>query len=125
MSNILDIFIHSIVLLSLDSLFLYNIRDMFSKQIISVQKEPMRINMYGAVACYIFLILALDVFIIQEHASIYKAMILGLVLYGVYETTTYALLKNWKLKTVIIDTLWGALLFGLTVYLSRFILSFL
>jgi uncharacterized membrane protein len=45
-------------------------------------------------------------------------MILGFVIYGVYETTTYALLKKWKLQTVMIDTLWGGILFGLTTMIT-------
>jgi len=42
---------------------------------------------------------------------------LGIVIYGVYETTNYALLKDLSILTVIIDTLWGGLLFASTTYL--------
>ena len=40
-------------------------------------------------------------------------MILGLVIYGVYETTSKALLSEWKWSTVLIDTIWGSIFFGL------------
>ena len=30
--------------------------------------------------------------------------------YGVYDLTTMAILKNWKLTTVVMDTLWGGIL---------------
>ncbi len=40
-----------------------------------------------------------------------------MVIYGVYETTNYALLKNWSILTVFIDTLWGGLLFAFTTYI--------
>jgi uncharacterized membrane protein len=45
------------------------------------------------------------------------AFLLGIVIYGVYETTSYALLKKWKLSIVLMDTLWGGVLFGLTTAL--------
>ena len=48
-------------------------------------------------------------------------MILGAVIYGVYEGTSYALLKNWKISTVIVDTLWGGVLFGLTTFVTYYI----
>ena len=90
-----------------------------------VQKEPMRVNIYGAIASYLFLFLALYYIIIRQNGSILNAMVLGFVLYGVYETTSYALLKNWEVKTVVIDTLWGSVLFGITVYISRLIINLL
>lgn len=38
----------------------------------------------------------------------------GLVLYGLYEATNYALLAGWPLSVAIVDTLWGAVICGLT-----------
>jgi uncharacterized membrane protein len=55
--------------------------------------------------------------IIKPNKSIIEAFLLGLVIYGVYETTNYALLEKWSLKTVIIDTLWGGILFALTTFI--------
>jgi uncharacterized membrane protein len=43
---------------------------------------------------------------------------LGMVIYGVYETTTYAILQKWRLETVVKDTLWGGILFYLTTFLT-------
>jgi uncharacterized membrane protein len=45
------------------------------------------------------------------------AFLLGIVIYGVYETTNYALFKDWSILTVIIDTLWGGTLFAITTYI--------
>jgi uncharacterized membrane protein len=44
---------------------------------------------------------------------------LGLFVYGVYETTNHAIFKKWYYKTLVMDTLWGAVLFSLSVYLYR------
>ena len=60
----------------------------------------------------------MNYFILKQRRSVMDAFILGIVIYGVYETTTYALLKKWSIQTVMIDTLWGGILFGLTTYLT-------
>ena len=62
---------------------------------------------------YFFLI---NYFIIKPHKSVSDAFFLGIVIYGVFDTTNYALFKNWSLITTIIDTLWGGLLFASTTY---------
>lgn len=111
------IVLSSIVLLGLDAIFLNLISKHFHEQIFKVQKEPMRVNMLGAVLCYILLIFAINFFVIREKKSPLYAALLGFVIYGVYETTSYALLKKWSLTTVLIDSLWGGILFGLTTYI--------
>ena len=42
---------------------------------------------------------------------------MGILIYGVYETTNYALFKNWSIFTVILDTLWGGTLFALVTFI--------
>jgi uncharacterized membrane protein len=62
------------------------------------------------------LITGLNYFIIKPRKSVTDAFLLGIVIYGVYETTNYALFSNWSIISVIIDTLWGGLLFATTAY---------
>ena len=113
-----SVFIFIPILLFLDFVFLSFQRNMFEKQIFAIQKEKINMNIPSAIACYIFLLFGLYYFILKDHRSPLDAMLLGLVIYAVYETTTYALLKNWKLQTVIMDTLWGGILFYFTTYLT-------
>jgi uncharacterized membrane protein len=89
----------------------------FDKQIQSVQGSAPKMNYLGAALCYIFLIVGINYFIIKPKKSVSDAFLLGIVIYGVYETTNYALLKNWSILTVIIDTLWGGILFAITTYI--------
>jgi len=77
----------------------------------------MKLNYLGAALCYIFLIVGINYFIIKPRKSVSDAFLLGIVIYGVYETTNYALFTNWSIWTVIIDTLWGGLLFASTTYI--------
>ena len=105
-------------MLVLDVIFLGLNRDMFQLQVAEVQRVVLEVRYLGAVLCYPLLIFALYYFIIKDRRPVIDAMLLGFVIYGVYETTTYALLKKWKLQTMMIDTLWGGILFGLTTMIT-------
>jgi uncharacterized membrane protein len=109
--------ISAILLISIDSIYLSIITNFFTNQIQNVQSSQLKINYLGAALCYIFLIVGLNYFIIKPNKSVNEAFLLGIVIYGVFETTNYALFKNWSIITVIIDTLWGGILFGLTTYI--------
>lgn len=111
--------VSAIVFVVLDSIYLNLIKRHFSALIKNIQGSPLVVNYVGAAVCYIFLITGLNYFIIKPNRSIQDAFLLGLVIYGVYETTNYALFKGWTLFTVIVDTLWGGILFALTTYIVR------
>jgi len=109
--------ISAIVFISIDFLYLSLMKGYFDNQVQKVQGTLTKMNLFGAALCYIFLIYGLNYFIIKPKKSVNDAFLLGLVIYGVYETTNYALFKNWSLLTVILDTLWGGILFALTTYI--------
>ena len=113
-----SLFIFIPIFLVLDIGFLSFQRKTFENQIFAIQKDKIQMNIPSAIACYIFLLFGLYYFILKDRRSPLEAMLLGLIIYGVYETTTYALLKNWKFKTVIIDTLWGSVLFYSTTFFT-------
>ena len=108
------VLLSSIVFLLLDYMYLQLIYPYFSTQIADVQKTPMKINYLGMAFCYVFLLCGLHYFIILPKKSAHDAFLLGILIYGVYESTNYALFSNWSIMTVFIDTLWGGILFGLT-----------
>jgi uncharacterized membrane protein len=109
--------VSAIVLVSIDFIYLNIIKDFFGKQIQSVQGSKLEVNFLGAAICYILLIVGINYFIIKPRKSVSEAFLLGIIIYGVYETTSYALFKNWSILTVIIDTLWGGALFASTTYI--------
>ena len=108
--------ISAILFIFIDSVYLQLIRRYFEKQIQDVQGSAVQVNFLGVVLCYIFLIIGINYFIIKPRKSVTDAFLLGIVIYGVYETTNYALFKKWSLLTVFMDTLWGGILFALTTY---------
>jgi uncharacterized membrane protein len=113
------ILLSALLLISIDSIYLYSIKNIFTKQISSIQGSPLQMNIYGAIVCYIFLVFGLNYFILNDNKSVMDAFILGIVIYGVYETTNLALFKKWSINVAILDTLWGGILFALTTYIIK------
>ena len=109
----------SIIMLSLDSLYLSLIgQKLFNPMINIIQKEKMSINIHAAIITYIFLLIVLYKFIIQNNKSPNDAFLLGLCIYGVFEFTNLTIFKKYQLTPAIVDTLWGGILFYLTTYLT-------
>ncbi len=86
-----------------------------------IQKSPLKVRYSGAVVCYLFLSLLLYNFILIPKRSLQEAILLGICVYGVYDATTYALLKDYPLYLACMDTLWGGTLFTLVTYVYRLI----
>jgi uncharacterized membrane protein len=113
--------ISAIVFVCLDFFYLNLMKGYFNNQIKAIQGTKIQINLLAVIICYIFLIFGLNYFIIKPKRSVSDAFLLGLVIYGVYETTNWALFSKWQITSVIIDTLWGGILFALTTSIIRLI----
>ena len=114
----------AIIFVILDGFYLNLIKGYFNKQIKSIQGSDIKVNIIAVGITYIFLIFGLNYFIIQRNRSVTDAALFGLIIYGVYDFTNMALFTNWSLLTAIIDTTWGAILFGLTTGLVYKLESF-
>jgi uncharacterized membrane protein len=104
----------AVIFILLDSGYLYLMSNYFNRQIKSIQGSPIKLNITASILCYISLIFGLYYFIIRDRRGVFDAFLLGLVIYSVYDLTTLALLKNWFVKTAVIDSLWGGILFAMT-----------
>jgi uncharacterized membrane protein len=113
-----DLVLPGIILLFFDFIYISASKNAFELQIAAVQRVSLQLRPLGAIACYIFLIFGLYYFILREHRSVMEAFLLGIVIYGVYDSTTYALLKKWDIKLAMMDTLWGGVLMALTTYFT-------
>ena len=112
-------FLSAIIFVVLDFFYINLTKNYFANQISKVQGSKMEVNFLGAALCYIILIFGLNYFIIDPKKGIYDAFFLGILIYGVYETTSYSLFKNWSILTVLMDTLWGGLLFAITTFIIQ------
>jgi uncharacterized membrane protein len=110
--------VSSILLLILDGIFLGVRQKAFLHQIRVVQNEPLHLYWGAVLACYTLLILGLNYFIIFPRRPVWDAFFLGCLVNGVFETTNYSIFKKWELETVVVDTLWGGVLFATTTYLT-------
>lgn len=112
------------VLIFFDLIYFYFMKDMLSKQIVEIQGSPLVMDFFAAALCYIFLAFGLYYFVLREKRSLLDAFLLGIIIYAVYETTTKASLKKWSYKIVVLDTLWGGILFTLTTFVLRKFFAF-
>ena len=90
--------------------------DNFKPMIQRVQKEPMVTKPHKVIISYIILI-ALITILIPKCESIAEAFLIGFLVYGVYDSTNYATLKDWDPSIALVDSLWGGVLFALTYYI--------
>lgn len=105
------------ILVALDYAYMTINKQMFVDQIVKIQRTALVGKPEGFVFCYIFIVLGLYYFIIRQHRPPFEAFLLGLFVYGVFELTNYSLFKKWSINMVIMDTLWGGVLFFITTFL--------
>jgi uncharacterized membrane protein len=111
--------VSAILLIVIDGIYLYHIKNYFRRQIEDIQQTPLHINILSTVGVYVLLVVGLNYFILQPKKSVKDAFLLGIVIYGVYEFTNSALFTKWKLLTVMMDTLWGGCLLAITTWLMK------
>lgn len=109
----------SLILLGLDFIYLSLTKKYFNDQVKLVQGTHIKLNIIATIACYSLLSMGIFYFIITKNFSYFESFYLGIFVYGVYDLTTMAILKNWKWNTVVMDTLWGGTLFVLVKFLFQ------
>lgn len=114
---ILKLFVVLLSLLVLDAIYISPQFTSFQQLYKKIQGSPLVVRPLGAVLCYVFLVAELYYFILMKKRPVIEAFILGACTYGVYNTTTYALLSDFPLRIVFTDTLWGGVLFAATTFI--------
>lgn len=110
----------AVIFLVLDALMLrFHMAPLFQRYIGAQMLEDIRIvpalAFYAAyVAGLLYLV---SVPALKTGAPVLvPAIILGLMAYGTYEFTSYAIMKDWSLRMVITDVTWGGVLTGLSAW---------
>jgi uncharacterized membrane protein len=106
----------------LDICFLRGFGFIFLKQAMDIQRSPVSMNYAGALGAYLVLFFGLYWFILSRGASVLDAAILGGVINGTFELTNMALFKAWRWQTILLDTFWGAFLWGFVAFVYRRVL---
>jgi uncharacterized membrane protein len=110
-----------ILLILLDAVYIGSQLQALQYVYFNIQKSPLKVRYTSAALCYVFLTALLYFFILKPNRPIRDAFLLGVCVYGVYDTTTYALLRNYPLRIAVMDVLWGGTLFALTTYIYRLV----
>ena len=121
--DIITIIVSAVVLVGVDFFYLSSTSKFFNNIVKNIQGKEIQFKMLGAVICYVFLVLGLNYFVLLDKKlgkkeKIFKAFMLGLIIYGVFESTNLAIFTNWTLDALLLDTLWGSILFSITTYIT-------
>lgn len=114
--NILLIFI---ILLLIDLIWLYLIKDKYAQQILKIQNQELVVNYYSAL--FVYVLLAIGIYYLSLNKTdimtkVKMSALFGLITYGVYDFTNGAIFKDWDFKLASMDTIWGSILCASTMY---------
>ena len=112
-----------IILILIDSIYLYLTKNLFKKMVLEIQNSDLQIRLESGLMVYLLITIGLYYFIIKEKRSPYDAALLGLIMYGVFDFTNYAIFKNYDIYIGLMDTLWGSILCGLTIFIYNYYLN--
>ena len=114
---------------------LYLNKEMYQKQFIRINKDNINSGSHvwisGAIA-YLLLAFGIYFFVVkqelvednQDYKNIFtKGLVLGLIIYGIYNGTNKATINEWGIEESIKDTIWGTTLSGLLAVSSVYILK--
>ena len=73
----------------------------------NVTKKP---NIYAAIVVYLIMCSAIAVQLPKSYKeALVYSLLVGFVIYGIFNLTSYSIFNNWSLKTGLIDTIMGML----------------
>jgi uncharacterized membrane protein len=97
----------------------------YQDQVQQIQNDKMVVRPLFAVLAYLLMVIGLNVFVLPRirkgyelQDSIKYGFLFGIVLYGVYDFTIAAVLKDWNISLAITDVLWGGIVYFLAAYIG-------
>ena len=125
-SNIIkNLITTSVLFVIIDSIYLSLSKPLFNKLIKDIQGSNLTLRLDGALFAYLCIVLVFNYFIINKNAGIKDAFLLGLLTYGIFEGTNRAIFSKWSTQAMIIDTLWGGILFASVLYVYKKIIKYI
>ena len=109
--------ITTFIVLTLDMIYLKLTSSHFNSLVKSIQGSNLVLQLLPAILAYVTIVFSLYYFIIRENKNISDAMLLGWSTYFIFDFTNKAIFDKWTWKTVLLDGVWGGILYGLTTYL--------
>ena len=102
----------------------FNLRQL--AEIGRIENGNFNLAYFPAVLVYVLMALGVVVFVLPKVAEAEASVLwpflwgalLGFVVYGVYDLTNLAVLKNYPLQFAMLDVAWGTLAFGIVTVLT-------
>ena len=117
--------IFSIVFVTLDLLWIQYFSTIIGPMIEKIQGSPIQFNYISAILAYITMLISYKYLAYEgDKPNYFKALILGLALYGTYEFTNYTTFKDWDPRVLAIDISWGMTVSLLSVFITNLIYNF-
>lgn len=132
MNIYLKYLILSLLLIVIDSIWIYSNYNMYNKSIKDIQGSDIKPKLHYAIMAYLLMLVSLlyiaipftEYYIKKNDENIdklFKSIIyggsVGFTIYGIYNLTVISIFTNYPLKNVIIDTIWGTVLYSFLTYL--------
>ena len=108
----------------LDYIYLKSTNNIFFKLVNTIQKSPLKLRIYPTIVVYILIFLMWIIFIYNQKdkftfkKNIFRAFVLGMCTYGIYDFTNMAIFKDWTINVALMDTIWGGVLYSLTTLIA-------
>lgn len=115
----------NLIMLALDAAWISQNYPSYKRNTENIQKNIMTVKILPAAIAYLLLAVAVALCIIQDkpiwwHNTLHGA-IMGLIIYGVYNATSAAILSDFNTTIAIKDTIWGTMLMAATITAGHFI----
>jgi uncharacterized membrane protein len=104
-------------------------KNAYKNMISDIQKTSMMIRLLPTILSYITIILPIVLFVIPKITperrvfdSLVYGGLMGFFMYGMFSFTNYALIKDWSMSVVLLDTAWGTFLYFIVSLLTSYLL---
>ena len=122
--------ISTVLLLIIDLIWIrFYMQKQYEIMIPRIQGTSLSVNLKYAILSYICLAFSINYFVLPNikrnslKEIVSYGFVFGIILYGVYDFTAAAVLKEWDEITMFSDVFWGGFLFALTSYLTNVIVK--
>jgi uncharacterized membrane protein len=120
------------VLVTLDVLWLTLARSMYASTVLRVQGSDLRPNYLAGLLAYGLIFVSILCIVVPSvnaasgdgqpsnpgFLSLRVAGLLGLVIYGIFNLTNLTMFAEYGIRTALVDTLWGTVLYALSTYVG-------
>lgn len=115
------------IFFAIDMIWLGLIARSFYKDQIGFLMKP-DVNWTAAIIFYLLFLIGLVVFVIEPAFTkkeftrvLWTGALFGLITYATYDLTNLATLKDWPMKVVIVDMIWGTVLAAIVSALTYWV----